>query len=244
MIRFFLVVAALFSLVVTTDAFSADEFSVDEPVKAQPKKRRNQKEVQSEQQVEVSPNELQAGFSESDLKTLTDLNAQSQIAEARLKLKTIENRMMELNKQTKQLSMELVEASMAEKAAIEGLTAKEEKGASPKNTTKNRNISRVFPMPGGNPQVVSIIGGNRKALEARLVFPSGLTYDVTQGMLLENGYVVASVSGQGVVLEKDGLRLTMPVSGGKSRGKTPWNEDMGEQGVPVNPVRQNEAVAE
>lgn len=194
-------------------AFAADPDPFDEgTVKEKPaaKKKKKGREVEAKASLEAPEPELAGMLSQKQLLELSEIMAQTTITEARLKLEQLEARRLENQKKMNEVLM-----------PPPAMTAPEPEPAP---------ISRVFPMPGGNPQVTAIIGGSRKALEATLKFPNGVIYEVTKGMMLEGGYVVVEVSGKGVVLEKNGLRLSMPVSQGEMKGK-PWDsgEEQGQQ---------------
>lgn len=185
--------------------------------------------VETQKSVEVPAPEPQSQLTANQLKVLTDILAATEIENAQLKLESVQlqraeqqNRFNELTQPKPVISAEEVAANA--EPDIEAL-----------------KMARAFPMPGGNPQVVSILGGNKKALEATLVFPNGLRYEVHKGMILEGGYRVVSVSGNGVTLEKNGFRLPMPLSSGdvKDGGNKPWDRGQ-EMGTPTNSIPSGE----
>lgn len=203
----------------------ADETPVDFDLKeeASPKRANAGKNlVETQKSVEVPAPVSQSQLSPNQLKVLTDILAATEIENAQLKLEGVQlqraeqqNRFNELTQPKPVISAEEVAKANTE-PDIEAL-----------------KMARAFPMPGGNPQVVSILGGNKKALEATLVFPNGLRYEVHKGMLLEGGYRVANVNGNGVTLEKNGYRLAMPLSSGEAKdgGNKPWDRGQ-EMGTP------------
>lgn len=234
--KLFVLLAALLLAAPVSDAFAlrpknqapaeqpADE-NVDFDIKEEGSPKRANaggNVVETQKSVEVPAPEPQSQLTPNQLKMLTDILAATEIENAQLKLEGVQlqraeqqNRFNELTQPKPVISAEEV-AKQAE-PDIEAL-----------------KMARAFPMPGGNPQVVSILGGNKKALEATLVFPNGLRYEVHKGMILEGGYRVASVSNNGVTLEKNGFKLPMPLSSGnvKETGNKPWDRGQ-EMGTPV-----------
>lgn len=194
----------------------AINFDVEETEKPKPL---GKGQVESQKSVEVPAPAMPVGLDQAQLKMLSDILAATQLENAQMKLETVQLQRAEQHKQfLKLMQPEPTKEEM--EAALQKPDPEEEK------------MKRAFPMPGGNPQVVSVLGGNRKALEATLVFPNGVSYEVHKGMLLEGGYRVVSVSGNGVVLEKNGFKLPMPISRGKMSGK-PWDPGI-EMGIRDN----------
>ena len=183
--------------------------------------------VQAEPSIQAPAPEPPASMSPQQLQMLTEMSAQRALAAERLQIMALEVQIAE-----QQAKLQEIVNGPAEKIAAEMMKRQQEET---EDSKENKMLSRVFPMPGGNPQVVSILGGNKKALEATLVFPNGLRYEVHKGMVLEGGYRVASVSSNGVVLEKNGFKLPMPLSSGSVEDKSdkPWDRGQ-EMGIPSN----------
>lgn len=193
------------------DKAPADDPFAEEAKPAPAKQKKSGREVQAKPSIEAEAPEISGQLSPQQLQQLSEIYAATALAEAQFKLETIEARRLEQQKK-------MMEAAQADVKAMEPEPAPEP-------------ITRVFPMPGGNPQVTAILGGNRKALEATLKFPNGVIYEVSKGTMLEGGYVVSSVTGNGVIVEKNGLMLAMPISQGEAKGK-PWDSGV-EQGTPT-----------
>lgn len=192
-----------------------DNMFDEEKPKINTKKGKNVKEVEANGSAEVAAPQPAMQLSRETIQQLNDLMSQTQIAEAKLRLSTVETRLLE-----NQQKMEEILLGPAKQGSQEV-------------TKMSSPMSRMFPMPGGNPQVISILGGNALQMEATLKFPTGQLFDVSKGSVLENGYIVSNVNGSGVTIEKGGYRMTMPLSkGGKA---APWNAEGQEEGIPIPP---------
>lgn len=176
--------------------------------------------VETKKSLEVPAPDNKSQLTPNQLQILTEILAATELENAQLKLEQVQLQRAEQQQQ-------FIEITQPKPVVVDP------KALEP--SPEDLKMSRAFPMPGGNPQVVSILGGNKKALEATLVFPNGLKYEVHKGMILEGGYRVANVSSNGVVLEKNGFKLPMPLSSGSVEDKSdkPWDRGQ-EMGIPTN----------
>ena len=179
--------------------------------KEQKPKRPGVKEVEAKPSPEAPAPVMSPTLDPATLEHVNKLNSAIEIEKRTLELETIQTRRFENAKKR----MEAVpqppqqsEAAVAEK--------------------------RIFPMPQGNPYVESILGGNKRSMEATLVFPSGAKVEVSKGSVLEGGYIVSAIGKNGVTIEKNGKDITLMLTAATKNFK-PWS-DTGteEQGVPVN----------
>lgn len=193
-------------------SLAIDESTFDDPVPVKKKPRKGaSKEVNTEQSVEAPAPKSPTVLNQDTLRELDEINARTHIEEAMLHYESVSLRRLEQSiKQRDLLAPPVDYKEQVEKQM------------------------RVFPMPGGDPQVASLLGGSKKAMEATLVFPNGTSYEVIKGSVLGNGYTVSKVTNRGVIIEKDGFTHVIHVSSGKSTGAKPWVEGDGEeQGVPA-----------
>ena len=199
------------------DELAADENELDEltlsgeQAKPKPKvKKPGQKDVEAKASPQAPAPENPFPLDPAALKALNDIQTEIQIQGKILELETIRTRQMEnLKKRQEAIPEPKVDAEKTEQA------------------------KRVFPMPGGNPHVESVLGGSKRAMEATLVFPTGAKVDVSKGTVLEGGYMVTKITGSGVTIEKDGKGVTLMLIAAGKNYKALAGDGNEEQGQPV-----------
>lgn len=202
-------------------SFEASSKEVDSEKETPKKKRGKNKDsvIQSEESVESNIPEVDVADG-LFLKSLSELQNQASYFEELLEVKGLQIKLIEADKKIQELDLASVVVSPQELAQRD-------------KHVEEEFSKTVFPMPGGNPMVTSIIGGSKKAFEATLVFPNGTSFDVVKGNLLENGYLIGNISSRGVTIQKDGLQYTVMLTSNKS--SKPWSSDTNiEMGTPVN----------